>query len=351
MPDIKVSIIVPVYNAEKYLERCLDSLTNQTLKDIEIILVDDASRDSSPYMCDRASESDARIKVIHKCNEGAGMARNSGLKVATGEYIGFVDSDDYVEPEMYERLYDAAQKHSADLVMSGVRYVGGVMFSDEDSVEYDYFEADTLFSTREDIKNLRLGIVGALPCEKDDSRYGMSVWKNLFRREIVEKNALRFMSERQILSEDALFMLDYAACTRKAVGIKGAFYNYCRNGDSISKAYKADRFEKSLAFIQEIEKRLSGDIPREEYSIYLDRFVQAICRIICSQEIMHASESGVKYSELKARLKAICTHEAAASVLGRYPIGKLPLKQAVFAFAMKHGLYWVQRLVVGMRSR
>ena len=221
MADVKVSIIIPVYNVEKYLTRCLDSLKRQTLADIEIILVDDASTDSSPAMCDKAAEADPRIKVIHKFNEGAGMARNAGLRIATGEYIGFLDSDDYTEPEMYEALYSAAVKYNADLVMSGVQFVGGTIFSSEGGRECKtYFESDTIFETEEDIKNLRLGIAGALPHEADDSRYGMSVWKNLFRRDVIERNELKFLSEREYLSEDALFMMDYAGCVKRGFYFK-----------------------------------------------------------------------------------------------------------------------------------
>ena len=96
MSQPKVSIIVPVYNAEKYLDRCISSLRNQTLEDIEIILVDDSSTDASLKLCKKYAEEDPRIKVIHKVNEGAGMARNAALEIASGEYIGFADSDDFV---------------------------------------------------------------------------------------------------------------------------------------------------------------------------------------------------------------------------------------------------------------
>ena len=99
----KVSIIVPVYNSEKYIERCINSLRNQTLKDIQIILINDSSTDSTPELCRKANEEDDRIILINQENAGAGMARNSGLLVAGGEYIGFVDSDDYVEEDMFER--------------------------------------------------------------------------------------------------------------------------------------------------------------------------------------------------------------------------------------------------------
>ena len=127
----RISIIVPVYNAEEYLERCISSLRSQTLEDIEIILVDDSSKDSSLEICNKAAAEDSRIKVIHKVNEGAGKARNAGLAVATGDYIGFVDCDDFVVPEMFRTLYDRAEKYGSDLVMSGVLFVDGNMFSEK----------------------------------------------------------------------------------------------------------------------------------------------------------------------------------------------------------------------------
>ena len=115
----KVSIIVPVYNVEKYLDRCMESLLNQTLKDIEIILVDDGSPDNCPQMCDDYAKKDSRVKVVHKANAGLGYARNSGLDVATGEYVAFVDSDDYVELDMYEQMYEASLNYQVQMVLCG----------------------------------------------------------------------------------------------------------------------------------------------------------------------------------------------------------------------------------------
>lgn len=120
MKQPKVSIIVPVYNVEKYLDRCMQSLLGQTLKELEIILVDDGSPDNSPALCDNyESASDNLhwpiIKVIHKINEGLGFARNSGLEIATGEYIAFLDSDDFVDVNMYEQLYLKAKAKDIDV--------------------------------------------------------------------------------------------------------------------------------------------------------------------------------------------------------------------------------------------
>ena len=138
---------------------------------------------------------------------------------------------------MYEELYNAAKKYDTDLVISGVCFVGGNMFSKEgEYIEKSYFEQDTIFQ-KGDMKKLLLGIVGALPYEADDSRYGVAVWKNLFRHSMIKENNLVFQSEREILSEDTLFMVDVAKVADTAVGIPGAFYCYCRNDDSFSKSY------------------------------------------------------------------------------------------------------------------
>ena len=352
MPQPKVSIIVPVYNVEKYLERCVHTLQNQTLSDIEILLVDDSSTDSSLEICHRLAEQDARIRVLHKVNEGAGMARNAALSIASGEYIGFVDSDDFVEPEMFATLYEKAQKYGSDLVMSGVRFVDGNIFSKEgECIRKAYFTEDTQFDTEESLKQLRMGIIGATPKDPDDSKYGMSIWKNLFRHEIIRKNGIVFVSEREMFSEDALFMVDYISHIQKATGIPEVFYNYCRNGDSISKAYKQDRFEKCLVFVREVENRFAADIDASEYRVYIQRFWQAMCRVLCSQEIMHAEEAKISYKELRNRLRAICAHPLSLQTFRDYPLTTLPLKQQIFAYAMKYRLYSILKVLVSLRSK
>ena len=352
MPQPKVSIIIPVFNVEQYLERCLKSLTNQTLKDIEIILVDDSSSDNSLSICKDFAKKDNRIKVIHKENEGAGKARNAALKVATGEYIGFVDSDDFVAPDMFQVLYEKALQYNSDLVMSGVLFVDGNMFSSTgECVRKDYFEKDTHYETEEQLKELRMGIIGSKPQDEDDSKYGMSIWKNLFRHSIIKENNLFFQSEREILSEDALFMIDFISCIKKATGINEAFYSYCRNGESISKSYKKDRFQKSLVFVNEAQKRFSRDIQKEEYQIYIYRFWQAMCRVLCSQEIMFSKSNGLNYKGLKSRLKDICSHPLTREVFKIYPISTLPLKQRIFAYCMKFRLYLFLKILVGLRSK
>lgn len=347
----KVSVIVPVYNTEKYLEQCITSITSQTLREIEIIIVDDGSKEECAVFCDSLAKTDDRIRVIHKENAGQGFARNTGIEAASGEYIGFVDSDDYIKPQMYDTLYNTALKTNADLVVSGISFVGGNTF--RKSGEYQekhYFDNETLFE-KDDIKKLLLGVVGALPHEPDDSRYGVSIWKNLFKRSVITDNKLEFLSERKVMSEDAIFMIDFIKCINKAVGIHGAFYCYRRNDESFSKSYRSDRFLMVQCFITEIENHIKDVCKIEEYSLYLNRLIQGYGRILCSQEIMHAKENGIKYSSLLERLKMICKSQMISEALKDYPWYRLPKKQAAFAFAMKYKLYLLQKLMVLFRAR
>ena len=117
MKNPLISVVVPIYKVEEYLQRCVDSIINQTYKNLEIILVDDGSPDSCPKMCDNFAKQDKRIKVIHKINAGVSEARNTGLEYATGDYVGFIDSDDYIHPTMYEKLLNGIKKENSDICM------------------------------------------------------------------------------------------------------------------------------------------------------------------------------------------------------------------------------------------
>ena len=351
MTSPKVSVVVPVYNTEKYLRQCVDSLTSQTLGEIEIIIVDDGSKEECALLCDEIAKTDERIKVIHKTNAGLGLARNSGIEASSGKYIGFVDSDDYVDLTMFEFLYEAAEKYDADLVVSGISFVGGNTFSKfGEYVEKNYFDKETVFEN-EGIKQLLLGVIGALPSEPDDSRYGVSVCKDIFKRSLLCNGKIEFVSERKIISEDTLFMADFIKCAKKAVGIPGAFYRYRRNDESLSKSYRSDRLERILIFLSELEEHIKDVVDREEYILYFNRLVQGYGRILCSQEIMYALDKKVKYSVLKGKLKKICTSKMISDALKEYPWYKLPKKQAAFAFAMKYRLYFMQKLMVTLRAR
>lgn len=348
----KVSIIVPVYKVEKYLDRCVKSLVAQTLFDIEIILVDDGSPDNCPSMCDEWAKKDGRIKVIHKQNEGLGFARNSGMDMAAGEYLGFVDSDDFVKEDMYEKLYLAAKKENADIAMCGFLCVGGIMTERSgEERQINCFSEYTVFDGKEGVDRLMLDISGALPHEPEDSKYGFSSVKNIYLRSCIESNSVRFLSERKVMSEDVFFLLDFLACADRAVGIPGAYYCYCRNGGSLSKSYRADRFDRCCEIIDGINERLDKRMPKEKTRIYTDRLFQAYARAALMQEIQFAKESGTDKKELNRRLKEVCSSKRLKDTLKHYPWYRLPVTQAAFAFTMRFSLIRLQKLLVKLKSR
>lgn len=167
---IKVSIILPVYNVEKYIDRCLKSLVNQTMKEIEILIINDGTLDKSMEICEKYAKIDQRIKIYNKDNEGLGLTRNYGLKRASGEYICFVDSDDYVTDDMCELLYATAKKYEADIVYGGIY---------RDNNEGKILKKPSTNSTKiwkgqDEIKNLLLDFIATKPKEKK-----ILLWKYL----------------------------------------------------------------------------------------------------------------------------------------------------------------------------
>ena len=169
----KISIIVPVYNVEKYLNRCIDSILNQTLEDIELILVDDGSKDGSGQICDEYAVKDCRVRVFHIENGGPAKARNLGIIHAIGEYIGFVDSDDYIESSMYERLYSRAMINNSDVVMCGYNIVT------EDSVIHKILNYNSEYSNQDIIKE---NLIYAYYTDKHDGLY--SLCNKIFKRSL-----------------------------------------------------------------------------------------------------------------------------------------------------------------------
>jgi glycosyltransferase involved in cell wall biosynthesis len=206
MPSVKVSIIVPVYNVEKYIRRCLDSVLSQTFTGFECILVDDCSPDKCPEICDSYAKKDARVKVIHKKqNEGLPQARKTGFEISSGEYIIFIDSDDWIEPDMIEKLYSAAFESNADIVACD--------FYKYNEYGYEY-EIQTL-DTKNYINNL--GFVNQC-----------AVWNKLLRREIVA--LIKFPKagkyEDRAITQQALYY------SRNIIKVPSPLYHYAYNQES-----------------------------------------------------------------------------------------------------------------------
>lgn len=275
----KVSIIVPVYNVEKYLDRCVESLRNQTLQDIEIILVDDESPDACPQICDNYSKSDNRIKVVHKKNSGLGYARNSGLDIATGQYVGFIDSDDFVDLNMFETLYNKCIEKELDICYCSFdRVLSTGRFIKEKSNKKDELY---LLSSAE-IKKFSLNMVGIYPGEGYDIQYSMSVCRGVFRRKLIEDSHIRFISEREIASEDLLFHIHLLQKASRIGYIPSDFYHYFINSSSITNTYSKEFRDRIIRLGEDLKGILAYYYTEEEYkphysSALLGLFKSIIC--------------------------------------------------------------------------
>ena len=226
----KVSIIVPVYNTKDTLRQCVVSLLNQTLRDIEIILVDDGSPDGSGKICDLFLY-DERVKVIHKENGGLSSARNSGLEMATGEYIGFVDSDDYVSEEMYEILYTRIKEDQSDICMCSHFTVDS-----KNKCVAHYFSNLPSKMGRKEIRNyLLLPLIGT-DAKINDKEIEGFVCRNLYKRKMIIQHF--FKSEREYFAEDVVSDLEiYSNCDAISV-VNKCLYYYRYNGKSLSNRYR-----------------------------------------------------------------------------------------------------------------
>ena len=210
-----ISVIIPVYNVENYLSRCLDSVLNQTYKNLEIILVDDGSTDSSSLICDEYAEKDGRVKVIHKANEGAAMARNTGLDTATGEYISFVDSDDLINKEMIEKLYAGITENNCDIAVCGY----WLYFENK---EIDYEKTSRNITEKIFLNNETIDVFGW-----SDYVASNSVWSKLVKAELFD--GVSFPKFRTAEDLYVTFKLFHKAKKVYATDDK-MYYYICRQG-------------------------------------------------------------------------------------------------------------------------
>ena len=328
MEKNKVSIIVPVYKTEKYLEGCLQSIIGQTYSNIEIILVDDGSPDGCGSICDRYRASDSRIVVLHKENEGLGYARNSGLDIATGDYVAFVDSDDYLEPNMIFNLMEEMVANGADTCVGGFRRV-----RDNGEIVYTEHYEKVLYMDNQIKDTLMKRILGSIP-KKHDS-FKMSVWSVLYSMEIIKREQIRFHSEKVFISEDLIFNFDYYMAAHRVCIFNGITYNYRVNAESLTNTYKSDKLKRICALYEEMKERVlctyRDDKNEALYRLQAQFLVNV--RSCIHQECFNKFERSKK--ERLDAIYNICTNEDVKQVVSGYPAKLLDIRQCIFVIMVR----------------
>ena len=262
MNECKLSIIVPVYGVEKYIDKCLNSLVKQSLKEIEIIVVNDGTKDNSQKIIDKyVKEYPDKIKSYIKENGGQGSARNYGLKKATGEYIGYVDSDDFVEKDMYKKLYNKAKKNNYDIVVCGNYNV---------SEDYQNKNIDAFINNyNTDLENIFFG--------------KMAVWNKIYKRDILIKNKLEF--KEKVWYEDLAFTLKAIMNSNTFAFIDEPLYDYLiREGSTMNNSNVQrnleilDAFDDILSYIKHNKKEEYFD--KVEFLAIDHIYISAIVRVL-----------------------------------------------------------------------
>lgn len=247
----KVSVVVPIYNSEMFLPKCLDSIVNQTLEDIQIICVDDGSTDSSGAIIDNYASKDSRIVVLHRTNAGYGAAMNAGISVATGEYIGIVESDDYIEPEMYEELATSADDNNLDFVKSDAFY---------------WFEK-LKYNNRIHSKSVDEYYDRVLGKEYLNLffEFYMNIWTGIYRSSFLKEKQIFFNESPGASYQDNAFWMQTMLYAERAMWLNKAYYHYRQDNPeaSVKSRGKMMAMTKEYDFLEEqlISKGNSDYLP------------------------------------------------------------------------------------------
>lgn len=308
-----ISVIVPIYKVEQYLKQCLDSLEAQTAENIEFILVDDGSPDSCPQICDEYAERDGRFKVVHKENGGLLSARKAGVRAALGEYIGFVDGDDWVEPETFANMQRALDEYSPDMVISDFL----CDFGDRVEPSNQSFEEGLYTGER-----LESEIFSRMLFDGHFYRFGVNpnCWSKLVKRELIEKN-LYPVDERIRMGEDAAFIYPCMLDARSIACIKTPTYHYRITGQSMSTAY--DEKLKDIILLPYEQLKEKNELSRFDISSQLDYYLIYMTNFLIRNEAKKANtHSKSERREIVRRLVSNGDIRKAASAV---EMSRLPL--------------------------
>lgn len=272
MDDPMVSVIIPVYKAEQFLDECLNSVVGQDYAALEIILVDDGSPDSCPEMCDRYAETYGHVKTIHKRNEGPGPARNTGLEAATGKYVAFVDSDDCLDGTgAIRRLVERAEKKQSDIVVGSFRILNGQRVS---GVARQRFQDDVCTET------VDFRFTGLIL-----SDHMISAWGKLYRRAFFTDNALSFRAYP--FREDHSFNMICHTCHPVYAFVDESVYLYRNNGSSLSHQYWDNYMPVYTAVASDLERFLAERGMTEEYGDLIAFYLCLGLFFLAKQELAH----------------------------------------------------------------
>lgn len=328
MEDL-ISVIVPVYNVEEYIEKCLDSIINQTYKNLQIIIVDDGSPDNSGKICDEYAKKDNRITVLHKENGGVSFARNIGLQNATGNWVTFVDSDDWIENDYIEQLLIIAKQDNADVVLCGYNRVNNTAGQEINATG----GKDTFSQFEYLIKTLN-----------PQTGFGFCHMK-LIKKDRIQN--LKF-DENLVVGEDALFNMQLSKNIKNAVFYKKALYNYRNNSNSVVKRYDDNYAKKYLESMKKCKEYISNNYNDTNIIQNYYNYVAYHAMLVAVNYCFHPENKIKRKTQL---LKEICNYDIFKEGILNSNFENISLTRKVTLFTLKHKLYFLTGLICKIRQR
>ncbi|CDE24502.1 glycosyltransferase group 2 family protein [Clostridium sp. CAG:440] len=335
MKDL-ISIIVPIYNVEKYLNKCIESIVNQTYENIEIILIDDGSNDNSGIICDEYAKKDNRIIVVHKENGGVSSARNKGLKIAKGEWISFVDADDWIEQTFCQTLLNKVTQEQADIALCGYNRITDNRIEKINANNQEVF----LNSNEYLVKSLN-----------PQTGFGFCHMK------LIKKEVLKSISfnERIEVGEDALFNIQLSTYIKKAVFLKQPLYNYRINNQSVVKRYDenyANKYLKSMKIIEEYIWQEYNEENEENIEIKQNyyNFVAYHIMLIIVNYCYHP-DNKMCNAQRKNMLKEVINNDLFIIGLKKSNYNNISLTRKITLYTLKHKLYWLTAIICKIRQK
>ena len=347
----KVSIVVPIYNAQEYLTQCVESLTGQDYENIEILLIDDGSTDDSPQICDRLQAECNKIRTIHKENGGTASARNLGVAEATGEYVMFIDADDWFDLDTVSTLV----KHMDENQLDVARFNYVREYGDKSLEKKNTFLEERVYEGEECRQTCRqvLGLVDEELSHPENMNFLASVCFNIYRRKIITENNLKFVNFFEVGSfVDGLFNFEVFNYVKRFEFIGKAFYHYRKtNITSASKKYRKDYLKKQGVLFDKLEKVMEKhNITYYARSAYCSRVVYNSMEMC-----FNALRSSNSFSEKRQEIKAILKNPRLKKIRKGFKLKQLPLKWKVYFFFIKKGwtlpTYLMTALILKMKNK
>lgn len=329
MEDL-ISIIVPVYNVDKYLRNCVDSILGQTYRNIEIILIDDGSKDQSGKICDEYKKIDDRVIVIHQKNSGVSSARNKGIELSKGKWITFVDSDDWIEKDFCKVLYTKAIENQCDVALCGYNRVG------ESNIETININGhDNILGSKEYMINSLNPQTG----------FGFCHMK-LFNKNIIKNN--RF-DEKLLVGEDAIFNEMISKNINRAIFIKKALYNYRMNMNSVVKKYDENYANKYLNSMK-INKEYIFKYYKDSKEI-IQNYYNYVAYHVLLVAVNYCYNPDNKTKNKRKSLKEVCNYKEFRDGIKNSNYNNISTTRKITLFTIKHNLYFLAECICKYRQK